>query len=161
MSRRGILACLRLFLLIVAARVFWQNRIYRLLFVMLGIVLVASLGPELLVAGHKTGIVLPWALLLHLPLLGAALPARCMLYASLIVAIILAGWVAANARRPRLIAAAFVGVSLMPVAHPVSPAPVSAFFRPGQVQAALGPKSARADPALRHRRAILILAGGK
>ncbi|HUW80191.1 MAG TPA: hypothetical protein VMV54_04750 [Acidocella sp.] len=125
-------------LLIVAARVFWQNRIYRLLFVMLGIVLVASLGPELLVAGHKTGIILPWALLLHLPLLGAALPARCMLYASLIAAIIVAGWVAANARRPRLIAATFVCVSLMPVAHPVSKAPVSAFFEPGRVQAVLG-----------------------
>ncbi len=55
----------------------------------LALVLLAALGPVLHIAGHNTGLILPWALIARLPLLGAALPARCMVYAFLLLAIIL------------------------------------------------------------------------
>ncbi len=126
-------------LLLIACRNFWHRPEYRLLFIVLAVVLLASLGPELHIAGHATGIALPWTLLLHLPLLGAALPSRMALYSSLLIAIILSGWVAARAQRLRIIAGALACLSLKPAWHPVSPSPALTFFRPGHVQAALGP----------------------
>jgi hypothetical protein len=138
-EQAGYLGLPVIVLLFIAGRQFWRRPEYRLLFIVLVIVLLASLGPELHIAGHATGIALPWALLLHLPLLGAALPARMALYSSLLIAIILSGWVAARAQRLRIIAGALACISLMPVWHPVSPSPSLTFFRPGHVQAALGP----------------------
>jgi hypothetical protein len=140
-EQTGYLGLPIILLLGVAALTFGKNPYYRLLFCMLGIVLVASLGPELSVAGHNTGIMLPWVLLMHLPLLGAALPARCMLYASLIVAIIIAGWVAADVTRLRMLVVAFTCASLMPAEHPTPTAPESVFFKPGRLEAVLGTNS--------------------
>jgi hypothetical protein len=142
-EQAGYLGLPVLLLLVLAARAFWHIGAYRLLFVMLGVVVLASLGPHLVIGGYATKILLPWALLVHLPLLGAALPGRCMLYVSLIVAIILAGWVAENAHRLRVLAALLACASLMPASHGVSKAPVSVFFQPKRVQAVLG-----ADPRL-------------
>jgi hypothetical protein len=118
---------------------FRVRREMRVAFLLLGAVLVASLGPQLQVAGVKTGLPLPWALIEHLPLLGAALPARLMLYAFLLAAIIVAGWVAAGQGRGRLAAAGLACLALMPAPHPAAASPELAFFKPGRVQAALGP----------------------
>ncbi len=108
---------------------------------LLGIVL-ASCGPQLWFAGRQTHIPLPWALFRHLPFLGAALPSRFMLYASLLAAIIAALWVAeapeGPKRRLRLIAGAFAALWLVPMPHPVETVPYSAFFKPNRLQAMLG-----------------------
>jgi hypothetical protein len=137
-EQSGYLGLPVILLLVAAAREFWQDRRLRILFLMLGVLLVASLGPRLMVAGYNTGIVLPWAALLHLPLLGAALPARVMLYATLVVAIIVAGWVAQGSRQ-RYLLGVVACLSLVPVLHPASPSPALEFFRPGRVEAVLGP----------------------
>jgi hypothetical protein len=105
---------------------------------MLGLALLASLGSVLQFGGHITGIILPWTLIAHLPLLKAALPARCMLYVFLALAIIVS---LALAARPRWsVLAYFICLSFLPAFHPTPPAPYAAFFRPGRVQQFLGPK---------------------
>jgi len=104
--------------------------------------IIASMGPQLWLGGRDTGIPLPWMLIHALPLLGNALPARMMLYASLAIAIAVALWVAeAHATRERyarfalgVLAAAF----LWPMPRPVQPIPNSAFFAPGRVEQVLG-----------------------
>ncbi len=54
--------------------------------------LVLSLGPDLEIAGHLTGIPLPWAALDHVPVLRDALPGRLAVYTDLAAALILAVW---------------------------------------------------------------------
>ncbi len=102
---------------------------------MFGIVMLASLGVELNIAGRATGIPLPWALVAHLPLLGEALPARCMLYAGLLGAILLSLFVTT---RRRALLGCLIALSLLPVPRSPQPSPALVFFQPGQVRMALG-----------------------
>jgi hypothetical protein len=102
--------------------------------------LLLSFGPRLWVAGHYSPIVLPWMLVVNLPLLGAALPGRFALFVSLVSAVIAAYWIAApGAPRWRLALGVLACVSLAPSLHPWRAMPTSAFFAPGRVQAVLGP----------------------
>lgn len=104
------------------------------------VLLVCELGPQLWVAGHITPIVLPWMLLVKLPLLGAALSARFTMFTALVGAIIAAYWLAQpGARRWRLALGALACIALLPVPHPWRSTPYSNFFQPGRVQAVLGP----------------------
>jgi hypothetical protein len=105
---------------------------------MLGVVLLASLGGTLWIGGHNTGIPLPWAIIAHVPLLGEALPARCMLYAALLGGIILALWVGQAPTRRRVLVASLACVFVLPAPRPVEPSPALTFFQPGRVQAVLG-----------------------
>jgi len=103
------------------------------------LLLAASLGPRLWVAGHYTNIILPWSVFMYLPLLGGALPVRFALYVSLVASIIVALWVAASGnRRWRLGLAVIACVALWPKHQPSMGIPASAFFQPGRVQAVLG-----------------------
>lgn len=68
----------------------------RLLFLLLAIIAIAELGPRLHIAGFVT-VGMPWKLATHIPLLQNALPARFAMYASLIVAIIVASWLTFDA----------------------------------------------------------------
>ncbi len=137
-EQTGYLGLPAIVILLLAAYEFRRNPPYRLAFILLGLVLLASLGPVLHIGGHVTNIVLPWALLLHLPLLGNALPARCMLYAALLAAILVAGWVSAAPTRLRVLAALLACASLLPAPHPVATSPASPFFAPGRLEATLG-----------------------
>ena len=108
--------------------------------IMFLICLVCSLGPFLWVAGHFTGLALPWLLAVHLPLLSSALPARFALFTSLVVATMAAGWLALpDQRKPNLILALLACVYLLPRPHPWQPVPWAKFFAPGRVQQVLGP----------------------
>ena len=113
----------------------------RLVFVMFLLLALASLGPRLWIAGHFTGIILPWAAFARLPLLHDALPARFALFVSLAVAVMAALWLAAapaGERRARLALAGLACLMLLPAPQPWRAVPVSEFFRPGRVEAALG-----------------------
>ncbi len=112
----------------------------RTLSAMLGIGIIASLGPYFHLAGHNTGLKLPWLLVSHVPLLGAALPARCMVFVMLCAAMLAALWLAQAASVGRYVAVAVVSIALLPALHAPQPAPDEAFFRPGRVQAVLGPQ---------------------
>jgi hypothetical protein len=69
----------------------WHRRETKLLLIVLASIFLASLGPKLNIADHPT-ILFPWNLASYLPLLGIALPARFMLFAWLITAVIAAMW---------------------------------------------------------------------
>jgi hypothetical protein len=103
------------------------------------ILLVCSLGPRLWVGSYFTSIVLPWALFMHLPLLGQALTSRFAMFTSLACSLIAACWlVAPGGRKWRYALAVLACVTLLPQPHPWRPLPTAAFFAPGRVQAVLG-----------------------
>ncbi|MGO9817522.1 MAG: YfhO family protein [Acidocella sp.] len=142
LPQRDFITGLPLLLVII---LFWRERrkepAGKLVLYLLLILVVASLGPQLWVGDVFTGVVMPWALALHLPLLGGALPGRFALYVSLVLAVILAGWVASARSNRRAIAAGLACAVTLAPPHPVTPAPYEAFFRPGRVEAVLGPRA--------------------
>jgi hypothetical protein len=77
----------------------WRRPAIRFLAAGLVVVMVASLGPRLHVAGVST-IPLPWRAVGVLPFVRYALPARFMLYAFLILAILTAVWLAVPGKGP-------------------------------------------------------------
>jgi hypothetical protein len=129
-------------ILVHAAR---RRQVPVLLSALAGLFLLFSLGPALWIGGHYTGFALPWALFLHLPLLGAALPARFALYVSLVAAVLVPLWITAvpAQRRLRLFLAACACFALAPAPHASMPVPDAKFFQPGRVTQVLGP-----DPVL-------------
>jgi len=74
----------------------WSNKLIRFLAVMLVIVIVAALGPVAHLGGARL-FGLPWAQLWHLPILRSAFPARLMVFAFLILAVMAATWLARTA----------------------------------------------------------------
>jgi hypothetical protein len=127
-------------LLLIIWRYWKQTRSF--LVILAALFALCSMGPWLWVGPVQSLVPLPWALLRHMPLIGAALPARFMMYTDLVTAIIAARWVAAaqpEAARRRLIIGAIAAISLMPAPHQVRDIPESQFFAPGRVQAVLGP----------------------
>ena len=79
--------------------VYWgrRNALVRFSAFMAAVAFVLSLGPRLEVAGHQTGIPLPYAVLLHVPLYAGGVPGRFSLYLQLFCA----GLVAIGADRLR------------------------------------------------------------
>ncbi len=114
----------------------------RLLLVMFIMLLVASLGPRLWIGGQVYRAALPWALFVHLPLIGSALPTRFALFASLLAAIIAVLWlrdaVTLPQHRRRYALAVLACIFLLPRFHPWMPVPSSQFFQPGRLQTVLG-----------------------
>lgn len=102
----------------------------------LGITL--TFGPSLHVAGHDTGIPLPWALLRRFPLLDNLLAARFAWLPALAAALLLALAVdAALLHRRRMLAVltlAAVAVTLLPRPLPASPVSTPSFFTEGDVK---------------------------
>lgn len=119
-----------------------QNRFLLILFTCL---LLLSFGSRLWVKGAPTWIYLPWAAVQKLPLLGMALPARLMLYVSLISSIAVALYIAKEVQGTnRWFAFICVGLAVFfvfPAPHPSEAAPYSHFFEPGRLEAALGQNS--------------------
>ncbi|NJC83438.1 glycosyltransferase 87 family protein [Planosporangium mesophilum] len=97
---------------------------------------VLSLGPELHVAGYRTGFPLPYALLRHAPLFDSALPGRLALIVTALAGVLLALGLdrLPELRRPRLVAAA-VAIGLLPIVPvpllTMERSPVPHFFSSG------------------------------
>ncbi len=111
-------ACLTIPLLVVTEawrRNRWQFPKTRLCYAMLFLVCVAALGPVLHVDGVRT-IAMPWILAQHLPLISAALPVRFTLYAFLILAIVVASWLADPTVNPwaKRISAVLIVIFMLP-----------------------------------------------
>jgi hypothetical protein len=75
----------------------WSRRITRFLAVMLVVVIVGALGPALYV-GRQMVTKLPWAALFQLPVVRGAFESRLMVFAFLILAVMMALWLAGPAR---------------------------------------------------------------
>jgi hypothetical protein len=87
-----------LLLVVVLAATRWSSKMVRLLTIVLAFIMLASLGPEVYLEGHRTGEV-PWAPLFRLPLVRNAYPVRLMLFAYLVLAVATALYLAGPARR--------------------------------------------------------------
>jgi hypothetical protein len=107
-------------LLVVALAYFrrhWKQAHARLLLIMMAIIVIASFGPTLSHIGHRT-IPMPWAFLFRLPLIDEALPARFMLYAYLVVAIIVGLWLADDTMRTEIRTTAALAIILFSLPNP-------------------------------------------
>ncbi len=114
-AEQGAYLGLPLVLIIVLfARSHWRRPEGKLLLGALGIVMLASLGPTLHVAGRPT-VPLPWRFVLWPPIIKTALPGRFAVYAALIAAMIAALWLAAStAPRSRWAIVCLAMVFLLP-----------------------------------------------
>jgi hypothetical protein len=110
-----------LVLLVLLAVTSWQSRLVRFLCCMTVIIVVASLGPSLVIDGRrKAG--LPWAGIFRLPLVRDAIPLRLMVFAFLVLAVATAIWLAGPAKQvqwARWPLAVLVVVSVLLDAAPV------------------------------------------
>jgi hypothetical protein len=133
-------------LLAIVALFVWRERrtfAAKFLPVVLGVILVATLGPKLHVEG-KQKVTLPWKPLASLPLAKYALPGRFMVYAFLVLAVLVSLWLA-SARTPvvakwTLVPAAIV-LLLPNWRGPFynSPVTIPPFFRDGVYRRYLSP----------------------
>jgi hypothetical protein len=125
-------------------RRFWREPIGKFLMIMFVTLLVAALGPVLQIAG-KQGIYMPWALVGRLPVLSIALPVRFMMYAFLVIALMVAMWLAAASAQPltKFAVAAIIVASIAPnprASFWVSPLDIPAFFTEGSYAKELEPR---------------------
>jgi hypothetical protein len=125
-------------------RRYWPDPVGKFLTILFAVLVIAALGPALHIAGRQ-GIALPWALFDRLPLISIALPARFMMYAFLVVAVMAAIWFASSSVRVagRLAAAAIVVASIVPNPHSsfwVSNLYLPAFFADGTYASELAPR---------------------
>jgi hypothetical protein len=120
----------------------WGQPSMRLLALGFAIIVVASLGPLLLIDGYSSRLVLPWYAAMKLPLLSAAEPDRFALFMWLIIAIVVSLWLAeprsADGARRSVLLATFACVTIMPILHPVEPVPEQKLFEPKNLLAAIG-----------------------
>jgi hypothetical protein len=93
----------------------WPKPVSKLLLIVLCVICIASLGPELNLTSIRIHY-LPWKLAGYLPLINHALPARFMLYAFLIVAVIVSLWLssALNSRGTKWTVAVLSILFLLP-----------------------------------------------
>ena len=102
----------------------WSSRLTRLLVIGFALIVVLALGPRLTIGSKQLG-ALPWAHLWSLPLARSAEPARLMLFGYLVLAIILAVWLARPAASRLLLAARWI-LGLAAVAAIVAYIPAAA-----------------------------------
>lgn len=104
-----------LLLLFVLVAVFhWSNRLVRLLVPLYVIIFLLALGPYLLVDG-KTVVSLPWGKIWSLPILDSAEPLRLMDFGQLILALMMALWLA-QVVKSKLVRVARWGLAVLSVA---------------------------------------------
>jgi hypothetical protein len=94
------------------ARQGWSTARGKLVSILLVVVAIGSLGSSLEVVGART-IPLPWTLLRHVPLIGAALPVRFLLYLFLLLGMVAAMWVASATPTQRRGRWALAGLSVI------------------------------------------------
>ncbi|HXN87357.1 MAG TPA: hypothetical protein VN867_14880 [Candidatus Binataceae bacterium] len=113
----------------------WRTPLGKTLTLMLVAMFIATLGPRLHVGGHVL-FGLPWKVVEHLPLLKSALPARFMMYAFLIIAVMTATFIASSQwpRSIRLGLSALILIFMLPDLHAsswVTPVQMPKFFADG------------------------------
>ncbi len=91
-----------------------RRRAARVVLIVLVATAVASLGDELEVAGHETGIPMPWALFDWLPALEYAIPVRFTGFTALAAGVALALWLSWRGGRARWALAAVALVFVLP-----------------------------------------------
>jgi len=85
----------------------WSSRLTRLLVILFVLIIALAAGPRLIIGGRQLG-TLPWARLWTLPVARSAEPVRLILLAYLVLAVILAVWLATPARNRLLLASRWI-----------------------------------------------------
>jgi hypothetical protein len=98
-SRDGYIGIPLLVIAGLLAATSWSRKITRFLVVLLPLLILAALGPAVKVDGHQV-IGFPWGRIWYLPILRSAYPVRIMVFAFLVLAVIVALWLAGPVRRP-------------------------------------------------------------
>jgi hypothetical protein len=101
-------------LLLVFAVVTWSSRVTRLLVVTFAVIIALAAGPDLVVAGNPA-FTLPWSGLWNLPIARSVESARFILFGYLVLAIVVALWLAAPVSS-RLLRAARWGLAVLALA---------------------------------------------
>jgi hypothetical protein len=91
----GYISAVLIAVVLAFARRHWREPRGKLLIATFIAVSLASFGPTLRIVGHEI-IALPWALVARLPMINNALPARFTMYAFLVLALVVAIWLAAD-----------------------------------------------------------------
>jgi hypothetical protein len=136
-----------LLVLVIGVRQLRRRRLVLYCAAMAGVALVLSMGTDLQLGGHRTGIPLPYSVLAHLPLLNGAIPSRWFFYVWLFAALLFTLIVdavhthLADGRCGRHRLGAFAASSLLAVCvviplipawpYPAAAAPVPAWFTDG------------------------------
>lgn len=119
-EKTGYLGVPLLVALVWVIRSMWRRHLVRFLALLLAAVVVLSLGPQLHVDGRLTGVPLPMRALQIVPLMGHVLPARLMVHAYLLVALLLAigldAALASGSRRRVRMASGTALLALLPLA---------------------------------------------
>jgi hypothetical protein len=110
----GYLGIPLLVLLLVFAIVTWSSKVARLLVVTFVVIIALAVGPDLVIAG-KPAVTLPWSGLWSLPIARSVEASRFILFGYLVLAIVLALWLAAPVRS-RLLLAARWGLAVLALA---------------------------------------------
>lgn len=84
----GYIGVVALALLVWAMRRGWRRPFIRVAMPLLFVIAVFSLGAVLHVDGHQTKLLLPWAFVAQMPLIGQALPARLMFYGDVLTVLV-------------------------------------------------------------------------
>jgi hypothetical protein len=120
----------------------WATSAGKLAILMLLVTVIAALGPNLRIMGRPT-IALPWALMLKLPVISSALPARFAMFVSLLIAIIGALWFAdTRSLMAKCVAAAAIAISIFPNPHAAywtTPLKLPSFFADGAYRSEITP----------------------
>jgi hypothetical protein len=103
-----------LVLLLVFAVVTWSSKVTRLLVVTFGVIIALAAGPDLVIAG-KPAFALPWSRMWTLPIARSVETNRFILFGYLVLAIVMARWLAAPVRS-RLLLAARWGLAVLALA---------------------------------------------
>jgi hypothetical protein len=103
-----------LVLLLVFAVATWSSKVTRLLVIMFVVIIALAAGPVLVIAG-KMAVTLPWSGLWSLPVARSVETNRFILFGYLVLAIVLALWLAVPARS-RLLLAARWGLAVVALA---------------------------------------------
>jgi hypothetical protein len=146
----------------------WHSRITRFLVIMFAVIVAVAVGPVFAVGGKAIGSV-PWSSLWYLPVARSALPNRFMLMGDLVVALIVAIWLAAPLRGRVLhygrwalavLAVVFILADASTVV-PDQPPPIEkvpAFFTTGEYRQYIAPGSAVLVISMRGNAAMLFQA---
>jgi hypothetical protein len=128
---------------ILFARERWNAPNGRFLIHLLVVICILAMGPQLEIAGRIV-MGFPGSALAHLPLIDKALPARFMLYAYLVLAVMVAVWLAEHDSNQKLRWA--LGLAIVPFMLPnlsasywTTPAAIPAFFLGGAYRQYLAP----------------------
>jgi hypothetical protein len=119
----------------------WRTPAARVLLAGLVIAIVAAFGDWLRVDGHRL-ITMPWEHVSYLPLFNNTIPARLMVFAALVTAIIVALWTQAARGWVRIVLPALAVLAFIPNPHVTAwktAAPVPQFFRGADVRNCIAP----------------------